>query len=235
MGSSLQPVESNFQKLSEIIRQMQPLRVHAMVFQGISYLENVREKEDQIKAVIEKLENYNALNPKNKLQGIHIDIEPHATDVFKSFKETDEQRVRELFHNYRYLLSVIRSRIDKTEGLTGNDFVFSAATGWWYENRAYASVFYLGQYLDAIVPMAYNTAQEPVGGNFQRLKSKLPIDRWRKKSPMNSGIIIGLGIHEYETYNLLMETSESLEAFAREKLSHSFKGIAFYSDRHLKA
>jgi len=132
------------------------------------------------------------------------------------------------------LLSTIRGRIDKTEALTGNAFIFSAATGWWYENRAYASVLYLGQYLDAIVPMAYNTAQEPVGGNFERLKSKLPLDQWRKKSPMNSGIIIGLGIYEYETYGLLMETAESLEAFAREKFSHNFKGIALYSDRHLK-
>lgn len=212
---------------------MYPLRVHAMVFQDKGFLENISEKEDQIKEVIEVLGNYNVVNKENKLKGIHIDIEPHATDDFKDYKDCNEQKVRELFHKYRYLLFTIRSQIDRTEGLMGNDFLFSAATGWWYENRTYASILYLGQYLNAIVPMAYNTAQEPVGGNFDRLVTKLPIEEWRKKSPAESGVIVGLGIFEYDTYDMLMEIVESLESYLDTELSHNFKGIALYSDQFL--
>ncbi len=82
--------------------------------------------------------------------------------------------------------------------------------------------------------MAYNTAQEPIGGNFERLKTKLPFDQWQQKSPAKSGVIIGLGIYEYGSYDLIMETGESLEVFMSAELSHNFKGIAFYSDRFLK-
>ncbi len=110
----------------------------------------------------------------------------------------------------------------------------SKATGWWYENRTYASILYLGQYLNAIVPMAYNTAQEPIGGNFERLKTKLPFDQWQQKSPAKSGVIIGLGIYEYGSYDLIVETAESLEVFMSAEFSHNFKGIAFYSTRFLK-
>ena len=73
--------------------------------------------------------------------------------------------------------------------------------------------------------------QAPVGGNFERLKSKLPIGQWQQKSPAKSKVIIGLGIYEYESYDLLMETIESLEEFMSAELSHNFKGIGFYSDR----
>ena len=233
MGSNFRPHESNFRKLSNIISLMYPLRIHAMVFQDKIFLENIREKEDQIKEAIQVLGNYNVVNKENLLKGIHIDIEPHATDQFKEYKDCDEQKVRELFHNYRYLLFTIQSQIYKTGGLMEDDFFFSAATGWWYENRNYASILYLGQYLTAIVPMAYNTAQEPVGGNFELLKSKLPVDQWQQKSPLRSGVVIGLGIFEYGSYDLLMDTVESLEIYLSSELSLYFKGVAFYSDRFL--
>jgi len=50
--------------------------------------------------------------------------------------------------------------------------------------------------------MAYNTAEKSVGGNSRRLKTKLPIDDLMQKSPVISGVIIGLGIFDYKEYDL---------------------------------
>lgn len=233
MGRNFEPDESNYHRLQNIIHLMFPLRVHAMVFQSHSYLSDISEKEQQIKSVIRKLGNYNVEKREHKLAGIHIDIEPHATDEFKLYKNDDESKVRQLFQNYRYLLYLIKTQINKTEGLSDHDTIFSAATGWWYENRNFASIRYLGQYLDAIVPMAYNTAEEPVGGNFDRLKSKLPFDLWKQRSPGSSGVIVGLGIYEYASYAQLMETVEALEDFLGSELDDNFKGVAFYSDKDI--
>ena len=108
--------------------------------------------------------------------------------------------------------------------------MFTAATGWWYERRSDARMAVLCWYLDAIVPMAYNSADEPVGGNLERLKNKLPYAKWDSESPCDRRFIVGLGFCEYEK---IADVADPLQAWLLNQYPHSFGGMSFFSSYDL--
>ena len=167
MSGALSPDGLNDSTLSAVIRDVSPLAVHAMVFQDSYYLDFSPGVEEEIRRTVAVINRYNLGHWDTRIAGIHLDVEPHARADFRSGPCGSEEGIHSLFSRYTGLLKCFRAHIDLSLGLSEPDFVFSAATGWWYEGYSAVSMAVLCRYLDAIVPMAYNSKSEPVDGDTE--------------------------------------------------------------------
>jgi hypothetical protein len=126
------------------------------------------------------------------------------------------------------MLEIFRVELD---GLARpQDFLFSAATGWWYDSRPDATMEQLCRYLDAIVPMAYNSPEEPVGGTLERMQQRLPYATWDRLSGRDKRFIVGLGINEHDD---LRPMADSLEDWLQSRFPGTHGGLAFFSSHDL--
>jgi hypothetical protein len=207
-------------RLEKMIIDMKPLAIHAMIFQDCFYLDDDYDYRKRIKLELNALNSYNLTHSQNRIQGIHLDVEPHARKDFKF------ERKHELFSRYIKLLACFRKHIDQSEGFQVTDFQFSAATGWWYDIFPEVTIQNLTKSLDAIVPMAYNSPQELVGSNLERIKSKLPYEKWENEAQLGTGFIVGMGFSEYKDINAV---ADPLAVWLRAKCSKAFGGLAYFS------
>ena len=107
------------------IREFRKLNisVHLMTLENAKYLDNPENVYDIIKNLIIFVKN-NSLD----IQGIHIDVEPHAKDEWKS---GDSEVRTKIFKNYTKILENCRKAInDYMPNLT-----FSAAVAWFYSSK----------------------------------------------------------------------------------------------------
>ncbi|MCF7912709.1 MAG: hypothetical protein K9M99_09285 [Candidatus Cloacimonetes bacterium] len=211
-------------RLEKMIIDMKPLAIHAMIFQDRFYLDDGYQYQERIKQELNALNNYNLTHSQNRIQGIHLDVEPHGRKDFKF------ERIHELFSRYIKLLACFRKHINQSEGFQMPDFQFSAATGWWYDAFPEVTMQELGRSLDAIVPMAYNSPQEPVGGNLERMQRKLPYEKWEKEAPPDTKFIVGMGFSEYHDIN---SVANPLIEWLKNRCPRTFAGLAFFSSHDI--
>lgn len=227
MSGILSPDKLNESALAAVINDLRPLRIHSMVFEDSFYLDFSTRIEERIRSLVNTLNSYNLSHWDSRISGIHLDVEPHARPEFKAGSSNpDEDTVHSLFSRYVGLLKCFRANLDLSLGLCEQDFLFSAATGWWYESRDDATLAILCRYLDSIVPMAYNSREEPVGGSLERMKGKLPYDRWNSTAPTGTGFVVGLGFCEYDS---ICEVADPLQHLLLKAYPNVFRGLAFFS------
>lgn len=221
----------NFGAIAEIIEQLTPINVHPMLFQDPHYTFLTKRRKTTITGKLEIIKEYNEVFSEHKLKGIHIDIEPHAMSDFPKLKNQVAEQ-RGFFNNYRNVVSFINREITRLFPNRQN-ITFSAAVGWWYEAKQFASSMYLDQYLDEIVPMIYNTPENPIGNSLEEIK-KRSISALNKYYSNNSSFVIGMGIYEFTDYMKLITTIEEVELYFVRNHPDNFKGIALFSDKDLE-
>ena len=172
MGGSLNPQKLDENRLKYIIEKLSPINVHAMILQDNFYIDLTDKIKRKIQQELSVLSNYNLKYPKHRLKGIHIDVEPHTRKDYQSGNEII------VFQKYIELSKFLHNEI-KSKYFTSKEFMFSAATGWRYEFRDDVKIEKIVKFLDAIVPMAYNSKEEPVCGSFSRIINRLPFEQWQ--------------------------------------------------------
>lgn len=203
--------------MTEIIREFLKLKisVHFMTLQDTEYLKNPESVYDKIKTIIEFLNNNNL-----DIQGIHIDVEPHATDEWK--KGDSEVRTK-IFKNYTRILEICRKAIKDYR----SNLAFSAAVSWFYPSkskkneieggRGYELVN--GNKLDFVFPMIYSGA----GGTFKNV-----IQHSEEYLEDKANTVIGIAVEDFNE-NLNDIADQIIEY---RKNSTYFYGIAIYSNHH---
>ena len=101
----------------------QNISVHFMTLQKTDYLFDPQTAYDEIEKLLIFVNN-NTLD----IQGIHIDVEPHATDEWKN---GDSDIRTKIFQNYTIVLENCRKAINKYRP----NITFSAAVGWFYSSK----------------------------------------------------------------------------------------------------
>lgn len=130
----------------------QNISVHFMTLQKTDYLFDPQTAYDEIEKLLIFVNN-NTLD----IQGIHIDVEPHATDEWKN---GDSDIRTKIFQNYTMVLENCRKAINKYRP----NITFSAAVGWFYSSKTKKNEIIGGRgndmvdkkRLDFIVPMIYS-------------------------------------------------------------------------------
>ena len=128
------------------------ISVHFMTLQKTDYLFDPQTAYDEIEKLLIFVNN-NTLD----IQGIHIDVEPHATDEWKN---GDSDIRTKIFQNYTMVLENCRKAINKYRP----NITFSAAVGWFYSSKTKKNEIIGGRgndmvdkkRLDFIVPMIYS-------------------------------------------------------------------------------
>ena len=130
----------------------QNISVHFMTLQKTDYLFDPQTAYDEIEKLLIFVNN-NTLD----IQGIHIDVEPHATDEWKN---GDSDIRTKIFQNYTIVLENCRKAINKYRP----NITFSAAVGWFYSSKTKKNEIIGGRgndmvdkkRLDFIIPMIYS-------------------------------------------------------------------------------
>ena len=128
------------------------ISVHFMTLQKTDYLFDPQTAYDEIEKLLIFVNN-NTLD----IQGIHIDVEPHATDEWKN---GDSDIRTKIFQNYTIVLENCRKAINKYRP----NITFSAAVGWFYSSKTKKNEIIGGRgndmvdkkRLDFIIPMIYS-------------------------------------------------------------------------------
>ena len=128
------------------------ISVHFMTLQKTDYLFDPQTAYDDIEKLLIFVNN-NTLD----IQGIHIDVEPHATDEWKN---GDSDIRTKIFQNYTMVLENCRKAINKYRP----NITFSAAVGWFYSSKTKKNEIIGGRgndmvdkkRLDFIIPMIYS-------------------------------------------------------------------------------
>ena len=128
------------------------ISVHFMTLQKTDYLFDPQTAYDEIEKLLIFVNN-NTLD----IQGIHIDVEPHATDEWKN---GDSDIRKKIFQNYTIVLENCRKAINKYRP----NITFSAAVGWFYSSKTKKNEIIGGRgndmvdknRLDFIIPMIYS-------------------------------------------------------------------------------
>ena len=189
------------------IREFRKLNisVHFMTLENPKYLDNPEIVYDIIKDIIIYVKN-NSLD----IQGIHIDVEPHAKDEWKN---GDSEIRTKIFKNYTKILENCRKAInDYMPNLT-----FSAAVAWFYSSKTKKNEIMDGRgyelvnkkRLDFIVPMIYSGA----GGSFENIM-KHTNDYIEDKA----NTVIGIAVRDYnnslnDMINKIYENRKNLSYF----------------------
>lgn len=207
----------NRKNMEKIIREFLKLKisVHFMTLQDTKYLDDPESVYDKIKDIIFFLKN-NSLD----IQGIHIDVEPHAKTEWKN---GDSEVRTKIFKNYTRILEICRKAI--------NDFrpnlTFSAAVSWFYPSKSKKNEIEGGRgyelvnekRLDFVIPMIYSGA----GGSFENI-IKHSEDYLEDKA----NTVIGIAVKDFNE-NLDNMINQVIEY---RKNSLYFYGISIYSNHY---
>ena len=199
------------------IREFRKLNisVHLMTLENAKYLDNPESVYDIIKNLIIFVKN-NSLD----IQGIHIDVEPHAKDEWKS---GDSEIRTKIFKNYTKILENCRKAInDYMPNLT-----FSAAVAWFYSSKTKKNEIMGGRgyelvdkkRLDFIVPMVYSGA----GGSLESIM-KHTEDYIEDKA----NTVIGIAVRDYN--NTLNDMINKI--YENRKNSSYFYGISIFANHY---
>ena len=204
-------------KTAKNIREFRKLNisVHLMTLENPKYLDNPESVYDIIKNIIIFVKN-NSLD----IQGIHIDVEPHAKDEWKN---GDSPIRTKIFKNYTKILENCRKAInDYMPNLT-----FSAAVAWFYSSKTKKNEIIGGRgyelvdkkRLDFIVPMVYSGA----GGSLENIM-KHTEDYIEDKA----NTVIGIAVRDYnETLNDMIN-----KIYENRKNSSYFCGISIFANHY---
>ncbi len=207
----------NRKNMTEIIREFlkQKISVHFMTLQDTKYLDEPESVYDKIKDIILFLNNNNL-----DIQGIHIDVEPHAKTEWKN---ADSEVRTKIFQNYTRILEICRKAI--------NDFrpnlTFSAAVSWFYPSKTKKNEIEGGRgyelvnekRLDFVFPMVYSGA----GGSFENI-IKHSEDYLEDKA----NTVIGIAVEDFNE-NLDDMINQVIEY---RKNSNYFYGISIYANHY---
>ena len=186
-----------------------------MTLQESIYLKNPESVYYKIKAIIEFLNNNNL-----DIQGIHIDVEPHATEEWKS---GDAEVRTKIFKNYTRILEICRKAIKDYRP----NLAFSAAVSWFYPSKTKKNEIEGGRgyelvnenRLDFAFPMIYSGA----GGTFKNV-----IKHSEEYLEDKANTVIGIAVKDFNE-NLNNIADQIIEY---RKNSTYFYGIAIYSNHH---
>ena len=193
----------------------QNISVHFMTLEDTVYLYDPQTAYDHMEKLLLDVNN-NSLD----IQGIHIDVEPHATDEWKS---GDSNLRKEIFKNYTKVIENCRKAINKYRPNT----TLSAAVGWFYSSRTKKNEIEGGRgyelvnkdKLDFLVPMIYDGA----GNNLDDI-IKHSEDYINDKA--NSVIGLDVRYHGDNLENIINQVVEY------RKNSSYFYGISIFSNHH---
>ena len=189
----------------------QNISVHFMTLQKTDYLFDPQTAYDEIEKLLIFVNN-NTLD----IQGIHIDVEPHATDEWKN---GDSDIRTKIFQNYTIVLENCRKAINKYRP----NITFSAAVGWFYSSKTKKNEIIGGRgndmvdkkRLDFIVPMIYSvtTLNDILKHSQDYIDDK-------------ANIIIGVAVldHNDNLQNIINQVIEN------RKNSSYFYGISIFSN-----
>ena len=191
----------------------QNISVHFMTLQKTDYLYDPQSSFDEIEKILIYVNN-NSLD----IQGIHIDVEPHATSEWKS---GDNDLRNKIFQNYTKILENCRKAINKYRP----NITFSAAVGWFYSSKTKKNEIIGGKgndlvnknKLDFLIPMIYDGA-----GNTLSDILKHSDDYLNDKA----NTVIGLAVldHGDNLQNIINQVVEN------RKNSSYFYGISLFSN-----
>ena len=193
----------------------QKISVHFMTLQDTSSLNDPQKAYDKIEQILLYINN-NSLD----IQGIHIDVEPHAT---QEWKNGDSDIRTKIFQNYTIVLENCRKAINKYR----SNITFSAAVAWFYSSKTKKNEIVGGKgndlvnkdKLDFIIPMIYSGA-----GNSLKDILKNSEDYITDKA----NTIIGLAVRDHgeNLTNIINQVVEN------RKNSSYFYGISIFSNHH---
>ena len=187
------------------------ISVHFMTLQKTDYLFDPQTAYDEIEKLLIFVNN-NTLD----IQGIHIDVEPHATDEWKN---GDSDIRTKIFQNYTMVLENCRKAINKYRP----NITFSAAVGWFYSSKTKKNEIIGGRgndmvdkkRLDFIIPMIYSvtTLNDILKHSQDYIDDK-------------ANIIIGVAVldHNDNLQNIINQVIEN------RKNSSYFYGISIFSN-----
>ena len=193
----------------------QNISVHFMTLQDTVYLYNPQTAYDEIEKLLLDVNNKSL-----DIQGIHIDVEPHATDEWKS---GDKNLRKEIFKNYTKILENCRKAINKYRPNT----TFSAAVGWFYSYRTKKNEIEGGRgyelvnkdKLDFLVPMIYDGAGDTLADIIKHSDDYI-------NDKANSVIGLDVRYHGDNLDNIMNQVVEY------RKNSSYFHGISVFSNHY---
>ena len=203
--------------MTQIIQEFIKLKisVHFMTLQDTNYLDNPESVYDKIKEIIIFVKNNNL-----DIQGIHIDVEPHA---HPDWKNGDSEKRTKIFQNYTKILEICRKAINDYNP----NLVFSAAVAWFYPSKTKKNEIIGGRgydlvnekRLDFVVPMIYSGA----GGSLESI-----MKHSEEYLEDKANTFIGIDVRDY---------NEGLEdminkVYANRKNSTYFYGISIFSNNY---
>ena len=191
----------------------QNISVHFMTLQDTVYLYNPQTAYDEIEKLLIFVNN-NSLD----IQGIHIDVEPHAMDEWKN---GDNNIRKNIFNNYTKILEKCREAINKYRP----NITFSAAVAWFYSSKTKKNEIIGGKgnelvtkkKLDFLIPMIYSGAGNTLSDILKHSDDYLNDQ---------ANIIIGLAVldHNDNLNNMINQVIEN------RKNSSYFYGISIFSN-----
>ena len=211
------------QKLVDFIQRAKApeIQIHAMTLEEPIFTYEVHHPDGL--ALIEHALQYCRTHPHEVFAGIHIDTEPHALEEWKEAGD-DWTRRELLMAQYVQLLSKIRHALDKSDV----DLEFSASIAWWYNERADSGdlpsgdAVLLATYLDCLAPMVY----DGIGGTAEEIIKSASDETAEAKT------LIGMGVHEFDTYIDLMNVIKQVNHHFAEY--ENYQGVSIFKYETLK-
>jgi len=200
------------------------LFVHAMILEERSIdIPNGPFIEEKVNGVVQ----FNLENPTGKFDGIHIDVEPHASPEWNS---RNDQEQNEIVTDYLGLLSQIHQK------LQGTGLAFSAAHPYWYQEEADANrlpaaqTSNFGEFLDAIVLMVYGSDPNTnPWDTVPEISAKVIDEITVADSCSRLKIIVGMGVQEFWKHEELTDCMMQLDLSLRTHKSYGGLSIFNYA------
>lgn len=210
--------EKSIRSVTENVNEFRKrdISVHIMILQDTKYLNDTQLAYDETVEILNIINN-NSLD----VQGIHIDVEPHATYEWKS---GDPELKKKVFQKYTEILEICRQAINKYRPKT----TFSAAVGWFYSARTRKNEIAGGRgyelankdRLDFLVPMIYDGGEDALKNIMSHSKDYIND---------NSNLIIGLSVVKLGDNNINSMIEQVIE---NRKNASCFYGIAVFSNHY---
>ena len=160
-----------------------------MTLEDSTYIYNFDGAKQKIYDVCNMLSDYNIA-----VEGIHIDVEPHALDGWTELSYSEQDEFLDLFLQLE-LLELVRQSVDEYS----TNYLLSAAVAYWLPMRVQKGLYTHGRgyylvsdkRLHMVAPMIY----EGAGGSVDRVVE-------RAVYYLNDGVstVVGMGVDDYN-YN----------------------------------
>ncbi len=188
------------------------IEIHAMIMEQPSY--TLAANHPKALLELERLLQFNELYPDTQFAGIHLDVEPHALDMWKDAADDYSDGVRE------DLLKQFLSLLEKSSNVcSGEKITLSAAMTWWYDSKyrdgllPSADTGLYSEYLDLLVVMAYSNSVEPVSQAADECKI-MPV-------------VVGITVDNYQSIDQLNSEIGKIESDL--SFENNYKGYAVFT------